>query len=322
MEGFLIATVTQEALFRPLTASPGPRSLPSRPPGRAPGAPSELQQALKLEQIAACDVFTGTEDAIGPTHWGRVYGGHVLAQSLVAAQQTVPKDFHVHSLHGYFILAGKTGVKLLFEVDRVRDGKSYVTRVVRALQDGKAIFHMNLSFTRREWGPSFQTPGKELHARLQSRGLTGRRLLTPEELLARGVRPVVACGADNKGATESLNMAAGDWWSMNWVRHKAPLPDDLHESILAWISDSLMVTTSAKPHLAKGVTFTMQMSLDHAIHFHRPFRADEWLLFDTRSSVSAHGRGLAIHEIYDRDHCHVATVQQEALIRPRRDSKL
>merc|ERR1712013_887271 len=121
----------------------------------------------------------------------------------MAAQNTVPDDFHPHSVHGYFILAGKSGVKLLFDVDRVRDGKSFVTRGVKALQSNKAIFEMIVSFTRGEWGPTFRTPGREIVAQARSAGFDTNRFPTPEELLARGQLPTVAAGADNRGAAEA-----------------------------------------------------------------------------------------------------------------------
>lgn len=106
--------------------------------------PTSLQQALRLQRIALCDVFTGSE--VNKTPWGRVFGGQILAQSLVAAQHTVDPSLEVHSLTGYFLLAGESGVELLFEVDRVRDGRSFATRVVKAVQRNKAIFLMTCSF--------------------------------------------------------------------------------------------------------------------------------------------------------------------------------
>lgn len=325
-EGTLVATVTQEVLLR-MAPKDTSQTLPvlglRPPPGPPPGHASDLEVSLGLEQIAGCDVFTGTEKAIGRTIWGRVYGGHVFAQSLVAAQRTVPAGFHPHSLHGYFILSGKSGVKIVFEVERVRDGTTFATRTVKALQGNGAIFQLNASFTKGEPGPSFRTPGREVIARARSRGLAeDDGFPLPEELLARGVATNVAVLADNRGATESLTIAEGDWWHLRWVRHRTPLHDNLHEAIFAWISDGGLVTNIRKPYeksypgLAPGQG--MSMSLDHTIYFHQPFRVDDWLLLETRSSVSAECRGLARHEVFDRHGVLVATVLQEGLIRPAR----
>jgi len=240
----------------------------------------------------------------------------------VAACRTVPEGFLVHSLHGYFLLAGESGVEILFEVERVRDGKSFCTRVVKAVQRNHAIFSMTISFHRPEWGPEFRTPGREILAVARSRGLTEGRLPTPEELLQRGVQPEPATGADNTGATETLLIARGDWWSLRYYRHKGHLPDGplgLHEGIFAWCSDSTMAGIVCRPHQERGATFPMVFSLDHSIHFHRPFRVDEWLLFHTRSTVSAGARGLARLEVFTLAGQLVATVSQEALARVSRE---
>jgi len=281
------------------------------------GTPSALQQTLALQQIAKCDTFTGNEEAIGRTSWGRVFGGQVLAQSLAAAFQTIPGGFDVHSLHGYFLLAGESGVELLFEVERVRDGRSMCTRVVKALQRNRAIFLMLASFHRPEWGPEFRTPDQELFAVVASRGCASGRLPSPEELLARGVQPEPCTRADNVGDTESLSISSGDWWILRYVRHKGKLPDGpagLHQSIFAWMTDSSMVNVVCKPHLS-GHTFSMLFSLDHSIHFHRPFRVDQWLLFHSQSTVSSGARGLAHCEVFTLEGLLVATVTQEALTR-------
>lgn len=286
--------------------------------------PSSLQVALDLKQVARCDIFIGDEDAVGRTPWGRVFGGQVLAQALVAARRTVPEGYRVHSLHGFFLLAGKSGVELLFEVDRVRDGRSFATRAVKASQQNEAIFHMTVSFHRPEWGPTFQTPGRELLAIGRSRGFTEGRLPTPEELLARGVPVERATWADNRGDTQTMLIASGDWWSLRYMRHRTRLPDNvpgLHESIFAWMTDSNMVSIVCLPHERRQqLNFPMRFSLDHSIHFHSPpFRADEWLIFSNRTTVSGGARGLARCEVYTLDGQLVATVTQEALVRVPRE---
>lgn len=283
--------------------------------------PSALQQTLGLQQIAKCDIFTGSEEAIGPTSWGRVFGGQVLAQSLQAAFQTVPEGLDVHSVHGYFLLAGESGVELLFEVERVRDGRSMCTRVVKALQRNRAIFLMLASFHRPEWGPEFRTPDQELMGVVASRGYAAGKLPSPEELLGRGVQAEPCTRADNLGDTESLLIGGGDWWTLRYVRHKGRLPDGpagLHESIFAWMTDSGMAMIVCQPHRPDH-SFSMVFSLDHSIHFHRPFRADQWLLFHSHSSVSSGARGLARCEVFTLQGLLVATVTQEALARVPRD---
>jgi len=278
---------------------------------------SALQLALDLKQVADCDIFIGDEDAVGRTPWGRVFGGQVLAQALVAAQRTVPAGYNVHALHGFFLLAGTSGVEILFEVDRVRDGRSFVTRGVKALQKNKAIFQLNVQFHRPEWGPQFQTPARDMLWVAKTRGL--EHLPMPDELLKKGVQPERFTSADNKGDTESLPIHVGQWWGLHWVRHAAPLPDlssGVHEAVFAWMTDSRMAGIVAQPHREKGANVTMVVSLDHSIHFHgEPFRADEWLLFSNRTTVSAGARGLARCEVWTMSGRLVATVMQEALHR-------
>jgi len=121
--------------------------------------------------------------------------------------------------------------------------------------------------------------------------------------------------ADVGGLTESVVVAEGDWWRLSWNRHKTPLPPDAHGPALAWMSDGHMVNVVKKPHGSEN--FGMSMSLDHSIHFHRPFRADEWLLFHMRTTVSSGSRGLARTEIFSSQGHLVATVTQEALVRPK-----
>jgi len=241
-----------------------------------------------------------------------------MAQSLVAAVRTVSPGLRLHSLHGYFILAGITGVPLLFDVKRVRDGKSFATRTVTALQRNEAIFQLTASFHKEEWGPSFQIPGHTLFSLLKQRGVT--RLRSPEELLADGAVPFPISHADVRGDTEAIMVTEGEWWTTVWGRHKSELPDGVHEAMLAWMSDSNMVSTVRKPvWICKSRP--MSMSLDHAIHFHRPLRADEWLLFDTVTSVSRGARGLARTEVFARSGEIVATVTQEALVRVPREEQ-
>jgi len=282
--------------------------------------PSSLQLALDLKQVARCDIFIGSEDAIGQTYHGRVFGGQVLAQALVAALRTVPDDLHIHSLHGYFLLVGTSGVELLFEVDRVRDGRSFATRSVKALQQNKAIFQLTASFHKPEWGPAFQMPGTELVEIVREKGFTGGVLPTPQELVAKGAQIERGTFADNKGDTQCVEISRGVWWCLRYYRHRTRLSDDtpgVHASILAWLTDSYMVEIVCVPHESRhGMEFSQRYSLDHSIHFHTlNFRADEWMVFFISTSVSGGSRGLARIQVYTLDGRLVATVTQEAVMR-------
>ena len=244
----------------------------------------------------------------------------MFAQSLTAALTTVDDpELRVHSCHGYFLTAGESGVEILFEVERIRDGRSFATRTVKAVQRCKPIFTITVSFHKDELGPTFQTPSSELNGMLEARGLKPMGgWMDPELMLralqAEGKTPPACSRADVEGATQRLTIAQGDYWSFSWCRHRQQLPEGTHESILAWISDSDMVSTVRRPHEAE-FAFTQSMSLDHCIHYHRRFRVDEWLLFHHRTTVSAGARGLVHTEVFDRHGFHVATIAQEALVR-------
>eukprot|EP00656_Telonema_subtile_P026003 TRINITY_DN2800_c0_g1_i2.p1 TRINITY_DN2800_c0_g1~~TRINITY_DN2800_c0_g1_i2.p1 ORF type:complete len:286 (+),score=71.52 TRINITY_DN2800_c0_g1_i2:101-958(+) len=278
--------------------------------------PTALQQALRLEQIALCDVFTGSE--VDKTPWGRVFGGQILAQSLVAAQHTVDSTQRVHSLSGFFLLPGESGVELMFEVERVRDGRSFATRVVKALQRSKAIFLMTVSFHVDEPGLEFQRPARELKNIAQFHHL-GNTIPLADGLLKKGFVAQSTGDADTGNNTQAVAVAEGPWWSLRWCRHNGRLEDDEHTRVLAWMSDLSMVSTVRKPH--GPVAWYQSVSLDHSLHFHRSdWRADEWLLFNTRTSVSAGGRGLARTEVFTERGVLVASITQEALIRPTRSA--
>jgi len=273
--------------------------------------PAGLHERLELYQTENDDVFAGVGHH---TPWGRVFGGQVLAQALLAARRTVPEELKTHSLHGYFLLAGEGGVALLFEVERVRDGRSFATRVVKVKQGSNAIFQMTVSFHRDEEGFSFQTPGRELAAIGLSRGL--KSVPSAQSLIDGGAKIDRTSYADLTHVTQSVLVAEGKWWCLAWKRHRRQLPDEFNCVALAWMSDGGMVNTVRKPHGDEDVG--MSMSLDHSIHFHRPFRSDDWLLFHTRTTVSAGSRGLARTEVFSLGGLLVATITQEALVRPKK----
>jgi acyl-CoA thioesterase-2 len=257
------------------------------------------------------------------TSWGRVYGGQVLGQALVAAGRTVePADRVAHSLHGYFLLGGDPGVPILYEVDRIRDGKSFTTRRVRAVQHGRAIFSMSASFHREERGLEHQFPMPEVPP--------------PEELLSFEER-IRELSRDRQIELEGWSVErlieqrfVGPSYldrrrpspphQQVWLRAHGRLPDDLrlHQCVLAYASDLSLLDTATFPHAVSYTEGNLQSaSLDHAMWFHRRFRADEWLLYVQDSPAAAGARGFNRGTVYTREGALVASVAQEGLIRVR-----
>jgi acyl-CoA thioesterase II len=278
---------------------------------------ADLFDLLALEPIER-NIYRGMNRDIGS---GRVFGGQVLAQALLAAKRTVEDPRAVHSLHGYFILAGDLSVPVVYFVDRLRDGRSFTTRRVTAIQHGNAIFNMAASFQRPEPGlehqidapdvPDPETLRSELdlireHANEVDDDV--RSILTQDRPL--DIRPV------------------GDWQPFDtsvrlpsrrvWVRATGPLGDELiqHQALMAYASDFGLLDSSLRPHgMHVRDPRVMVASLDHSMWFHRPFRMDEWLLYDIDSPASAGGRGFTRGSFFTREGALVASVAQEGLIR-------
>ena len=281
---------------------------------------TELVQLLALERIEE-NIFRGQSQDLG---WGTVFGGQVLGQALSAAAQTVPLDRPAHSLHAYFLRPGDLSRPVIYEVDRIRDGSSFTTRRVVAVQKGVAIFNLDASFQKHEAGfehaepmPSVPPPEELLTEQESLRRfaerlppLLRRRALAelPFELRPVGDRddPVLPAPRAPK--------------RMIWIRTAAPLPDDpsLHRYLLAYASDWSFLGTALLPHGVTWLTPGMQVaSLDHALWFHQPLRVDEWLLH-VIDSPAAHGaRGLVRGQVFTRDGRLVASTAQEGLIRQR-----
>jgi acyl-CoA thioesterase-2 len=278
---------------------------------------ADLLDLLALEPIEQ-DIYRGGNRDIGT---GRIYGGQVLAQSLVAARRTVDEDRHAHSLHGYFILAGDLEVPVVYFVDRLRDGKSFTTRRVTAIQHGRAIYNMSASFHRAEEGPSHQTrmpevpPPEGLASELDL--IRERAHLIPEPLRAvltqdrpLEFRPVGGPDPFAPETSEPLRHV--------WIRSVGELDDQVlhHQAVLAYASDSGLLRAALQPH---GLPFphpgVMLASLDHAIWFHRPFRVDEWLLYAIESPVASGARAFCRGTFFTRDGTLVASVAQEGLFR-------
>jgi acyl-CoA thioesterase-2 len=283
-------------------------------------AVKDLLDILDLEPLEV-NLFRGRSPQTG---WQRVYGGQVIGQALVAAVRTVDASRPPHSMHAYFLLPGDPKVPLIYDVDRIRDGKSFTTRRVTARQHGHPIFSMLVSFHEREDGFDHQaempdvTPPEELpdEARMRSRLLPQmpdpvRRYYERERPIE--MRPVEFDRyAGRKYPDGRFNL---------WFRATGRLPDDLavHQCVLAYASDLTLLDAALTRH---GRTLFenefMAASLDHALWLHRPFRADEWLLY-AQDSPNLHGsRGLARGLIFTRDGTLVASVAQEGLVRLRR----
>eukprot|EP00040_Diaphanoeca_grandis_P000899 m.16804 g.16804 ORF g.16804 m.16804 type:complete len:351 (+) comp11216_c0_seq1:230-1282(+) len=279
--------------------------------GEAEGEAGLLMRRMNLEKIAASDIFIG--DSL-KTWWGRLFGGQILGQSVQAASATVAPDKVIHSMHGYFLLAGKNDTQVLFKVERVRDGGSFSTRIVNVLQENKMIFTITIQFHREEPGLDFSLPITQLLGSIDQGWTKMEQIPQPEALQNSGVAPNWDCSE----SVEALLLGSGDQWHMWWGRvvdgGLELFPDDspIHQALLAYMSDLGMVTTVKRPH--GNFEFSMSMTLNHSVYFHRRFRADRWLLFHMATTVSNGARGLANGSVY-QDGVHVASLVQEALIR-------
>jgi acyl-CoA thioesterase-2 len=280
------------------------------------GALKELLDLLDLEQIEM-NIFRGRSPA---ERQQRVFGGQVAGQALVAAGRTVPEDRHVHSLHAYFIRPGDPSVPLVYTVDRVRDGRSFTTRRVSAVQHGKVIFTLSASFQILEDGPSHQAPmphvpGPETLPTFRERlekvfGPMADDFHRRRPVDLRHVTPLTWEAARDPSLTGPESKV--------WLRVDGELPDDplLHVCLMTYASDMTLLDTVLLNHgLAWGDKKTMGASLDHAMWFHRPFRADEWLLYAQDTPNASGARGLARGEVFTRDGELVVSVVQEGLIR-------
>jgi len=280
--------------------------------GRAGTDPIEaMLRVLDLRDDGARtteDIFTGVSQ---PMPQGRVYGGQVLAQALVAATRTLPADRSPHSMHGYFLRPGDAGENITFSVDRIHDGRSFSTRRTQAYQRGVPIFSMIASFQIEDEGLDHQAPmpaGIPAPDEIPTYIPPGR---SPEQLDAfpLELRPAL----DASGKLEGV-----------WVRTRAALPDDpdLHRAALAYLSDWSIQDAVLRPH---GISWTQPglkvASLDHAMWFHRPARADDWLFYAQESPSARGGRGLSSGRIYTRGGVLVASVAQEIMVRVPQDDR-
>ncbi|MDR7300490.1 acyl-CoA thioesterase II [Haloactinomyces albus] len=274
-----------------------------------------LVALLDLEPIEE-NIFRGVSPAESPV---RVFGGQVAGQALVAAGRTVPTDRRVHSLHAYFLRPGDPSVPIVYEVDRTRDGRSFTTRRVVAVQHGKTIFTLSASFQIDEGGMDHAEAMPEVAAP-ESLPTYNERLGELREQFGSVVS--VSQPIDIRYVTEPpwVRRYSGpqDAHNQVWMRADGTLPDDdlLHVCLLAYASDlTLLDAVLARHGLYWGLDNVNGASLDHAMWFHRPFRADDWFLYDCSSPSASGARGLATGRFFSRDGSLVATVVQEGLLR-------
>ncbi|HSL69866.1 MAG TPA: acyl-CoA thioesterase II [Longimicrobiales bacterium] len=284
--------------------------------------PYQIQDLLKLLDLEPIEfnIYRGLNRDIGS---GRVFGGQVLAQALVAAQRTVDEERTAHSVHGYFILPGDLNAPIVYFVDRLRDGKSFTTRRVTAIQHGRAIFNLSASFHKREEGLEHQLPvpnvpePESLRSELEI--IRERADKLPEHLRAvltqdrpLDFRPVEQI--------DPLDPQPHPPIRHTWLRAIGTMPDEnlAHQAVLSYASDYGLLGTALQPH---GRTYrrpNIQVaSLDHALWLHRPCRVDDWLLYAIDSPAAAGARGFVRGSIFTRDGVLVASVAQEGLMRLR-----
>ncbi|RLQ89055.1 acyl-CoA thioesterase II [Notoacmeibacter ruber] len=286
---------------------------------------ADLLETLTLERIEH-NLYRGNSPQVG---WQRIFGGQVIGQALVAAQQTVEVEYGVHSLHAYFLRPGDPAVPIVYQVDRIRDGRSFVTRRVNAIQHGHAIFSFMASFHLEEEGLDHQAVMPDVP--------------TPEDLQSDG---------DLMGGfIDKLPEAMKSWWKQPrpfefrpvmtdhyltrdklepiqhvWIRTLGAetVPDDapLRSAILAYASDMTLLDTATFAHGRSVWDPQLQMaSLDHAMWFHRPTNLSDWLLYSSESPTAIGSRGFARGMIFTRDGTHIASVAQEGLMRVRAPKK-
>ena len=281
----------------------------------------DLLDLLDLEQIEV-NMFRGVSPAEG---WQRVYGGQVIGQALVAASRTVEDESRVaHSLHGYFLRPGDTTIPILYSVDRIRDGGSFNTRRVVAVQKGQAIFSMSVSFQVMEDGlhhqidmPADIKPPEECSTEAELRETYIDQI--PDEFKSNFERP----GPIEMRFVEPVNdfnPAPTTPYQHVWIKAADTMPEDvrLNQCLLAYASDMTLLDTCCRPHGIGWSNENLQVaSLDHAMWFHRPFKTDDWLLYAQDSPYSGGARGFNRGSFYTQDGRLIASATQEGLIRLR-----
>jgi acyl-CoA thioesterase-2 len=284
-----------------------------------PASAAELVDLLDLETIDL-NLFRGKQPH---TLMQRVFGGQVAAQALVAAARTAPDHVQVHSMHSYFLRPGDTAVPIVYDVDRVRDGRSFATRRVLARQHGRPIYALTASFQVDEDGfrhqdamPQVPAPEDAFDVSAAMQSIESSRR---EEWLREWAALDLRLAGDSRpgGALENPDRPAAIRY---WVRVADRLPDDVlvHRAALTYVSDMTLLGATLVPHgLHPSSSGVQAASLDHTVWFHQPHRADEWMLYDQASPIAVGARGLALGRLFTQDGRLVASVAQEGLIRPR-----
>ena len=289
--------------------------------GRMSEGLDHLIRLLDLEPIEV-NIFRGISTDENRV---RVFGGQVAGQALVAAARTVDEPSRmVHSLHAYFLRPGNPSMPILYEVERIRDGRSFTTRRVVAIQNGQVIFSLHASFHAPEPGLDHQipmptgVPDPESLPTFRERMEKMKHLLSEDDL--NRPRPIDLRHVNGDPFTRGNTPAPGQ---RVWLRTVGDLPDDpvLHACVVTYASDMTLLDTALMPHGLTWADEGVQMaSLDHAMWFHRPFRADHWLLYDQWSISTSGARGLVGGSIFTREGDLAVTVVQEGLTRVNRPS--
>ena len=279
---------------------------------------NKLINLLDLEQLED-NLFRGQSENIGGP---RVFGGQVLGQALTAAVRTVDKKRTAHSLHAYFLRPGDMEFPIIYDVDRIRDGGSFTTRRAVAIQKGEPIFNTSISFHKKESGPTHQIDmpdipsPEECKSEIQIRKQIAERV--PEKMrdFFLRERPIEIRSMPGEDMFQEAKKKPP--YKYMWMKAVDRLPDDisLHQAILAYASDMGLLSTSLNPHRLSFASGNFQSaSLDHAMWFHRPFRADEWMLYSTDSPSASNARGFNRGSVYTREGVLVASAVQEGLMR-------
>ncbi len=280
---------------------------------------AELIDLIQLEQLDD-NLFRGQNYV---TPWGRVFGGQVLAQSIHAARVTVPEDRIVHSMHGYFILGGDPNQPIIYNVDRIRDGRSFTTRRVVAIQKGRAIFNMSASFQIKEKGFSHQIPMPDVPppeaVETDKEWIEPYKKQLPEMYKRYQIdRPIEFRPVEK---FNPINPKKERPFRHIWIKANGPISDDplLQREILAYACDYNLMATSLLPHRDRFKIQDMQMaSLDHAMWFHGDVKVDEWLLYALDGPSASNSRGFSRGSFFNQKGELVASVVQEGLIRHRK----
>ncbi|HIP76664.1 MAG TPA: acyl-CoA thioesterase II [Psychromonas hadalis] len=284
---------------------------------------NDLLGQLKLEKLEE-NLFRGESEDLG---LGKVFGGQVMAQAISAATETIDPNRNIHSFHSYFLRAGDTKSPIVYDVERIRDGKSLSTRRVKAIQHGEPIFYMTASFKVREKGFEHQdqmpsAPAPEELISEQDMALIHTDML-PEAIRDKFVcerpiemRPVMFVNPMEPEVESPKRLV--------WIKANGKMPNDLsvHRYLLSYAADFNLLPTALQPHCVSYFTPGMQVAtIDHSMWFHQDFRLDEWLLYSVRSTVASDGRALANGKFFTQNGVLVASAIQEGIIRHRKIDK-